>query len=68
MESTGFKAKIKATRVLKGKISKPQTIGGYRDCVRTVNGIKPDENGNVEIQTGACLPDEKIAELMSALQ
>lgn len=36
--------------------------------VKTVNGIKPDENGNVEIQTGACLPDEKIAELMSALQ
>lgn len=36
--------------------------------IKTVNGIKPDENGNVEIQTGACLPDEKIAELMSALQ
>lgn len=35
--------------------------------IKTVNGIKPDENGNVEIQTGACLPDEKIAELMSAL-
>lgn len=36
--------------------------------IKTVNGIKPDENGNVEIQTGACLPDEKIAELISALQ
>jgi hypothetical protein len=40
-----------------------ETIVGNPDVVKSVNGIKPDENGNVDV-----ISDVKIAELISALQ
>lgn len=36
---------------------------GNPDVVKSVNGIRPDENGNVDV-----ISDVKIAELISALQ
>lgn len=38
-----------------------------KGVVKSINGIEPDENGNVEIEVGV-ISDIKIAELMSAIQ
>lgn len=46
-----------------------QNAGGNADCVKTVNGIKPDENGNVDTsQNGDGLSDTAKALLITILR
>lgn len=45
--------------------TKPEYTAEEVGAVATVNGVSPDENGNVQIEV---ITDEEYAELMSALQ
>ena len=63
-----MKGIIKSQGTKKATITKPDVVYvGDSTSVKSVNGIKPDKDGNVEIETGV-IPDEKLAELFSALQ
>lgn len=39
--------------------------GGGNGTIRSVNGIEPDENGNVEIEVGTDIPDEDILDSLN---
>ena len=45
-----------------------EKLGKIDNKVSTVNGVSPDENGNVEIQTGEIITEDEMLKMITELE